>query len=91
MRTYVCAQCHVEYYFAGEHKIVTYPWAKGTRVEQIEAYYDEIGFTDWTHGETGAPVLKAQHPSSRPTARESTRAPASPAPIATCPSCARER
>jgi nitrite reductase (cytochrome c-552) len=62
MRTYVCAQCHVEYYFAGEHKIVTYPWAKGTRVEQIEAYYDEIGFTDWTHGETGAPVLKAQHP-----------------------------
>jgi nitrite reductase (cytochrome c-552) len=62
MRTYVCAQCHVEYYFAGEHKIVTYPWSKGLRVEQIEAYYDEIAFTDWTHGETGAPLLKAQHP-----------------------------
>jgi nitrite reductase (cytochrome c-552) len=62
MRTYVCAQCHVEYYFRGEHKIVTYPWAKGLKVEQIEAYYDEIGFTDWKHGETGAAVLKAQHP-----------------------------
>jgi nitrite reductase (cytochrome c-552) len=62
MRTYVCAQCHVEYYFSGEHKIVTYPWAKGLKVEQIEAYYDEIGFSDWKHGETGAAVLKAQHP-----------------------------
>ena len=62
MRTYVCAQCHVEYYFSGEHKIVTYPWAKGLKVEQIEAYYDEIGFADWKHGETGAAVLKAQHP-----------------------------
>lgn len=62
MRTYVCAQCHVEYYFAGERKIVTYPWAKGLKVEQIESYYDQIGFTDWKHGETGAAVLKAQHP-----------------------------
>ena len=26
------------------------------------AYYDEVGFKDWTHAETGAPVLKAQHP-----------------------------
>jgi nitrite reductase (cytochrome c-552) len=26
------------------------------------AVYDESGFTDWTHAETGAPVLKAQHP-----------------------------
>jgi nitrite reductase (cytochrome c-552) len=62
MRTYVCAQCHVEYYFSGEHKIVTYPWANGLKVEQIESYYDQIGFSDWKHGETGAAVLKAQHP-----------------------------
>ncbi|HXN45275.1 MAG TPA: ammonia-forming cytochrome c nitrite reductase subunit c552 [Bryobacteraceae bacterium] len=62
MRTYVCAQCHVEYYFSGEHKIVTYPWAKGLKVEEIESYYDELGFSDWRHGETGAAVLKAQHP-----------------------------
>jgi len=62
MRSLVCAQCHVEYYFKGAGKLVTYPWANGLRVEQIEAYYDETRFTDWTHKETGAPVLKAQHP-----------------------------
>jgi nitrite reductase (cytochrome c-552) len=62
MRTFVCGQCHVEYYFKGPEKMVTYPWAKGLRVEQIEAYYDELQFKDWTHAETGAPVLKAQHP-----------------------------
>src|SRR5262249_10799712 len=62
MRSFVCGQCHVEYYFKPEGKLVTYPWAKGLKVEQIEDYYDEIGFKDWTHAETGAPVLKAQHP-----------------------------
>jgi nitrite reductase (cytochrome c-552) len=62
MRTFVCGQCHVEYYFAGELKLVTYPWAEGVAAEQIESYYDRIAFSDWKHGETGAPVLKAQHP-----------------------------
>ncbi|MCZ6750687.1 MAG: ammonia-forming cytochrome c nitrite reductase subunit c552 [Acidobacteria bacterium] len=62
MRSFVCGQCHVEYYFAGDNKRVTYPWANGLKVEEIEAYYDEIGFSDWTHAETGAPLLKAQHP-----------------------------
>jgi nitrite reductase (cytochrome c-552) len=62
MRAYVCAQCHVEYYFEPEYKRVTYPWANGLRVEQVEAYYDSIGFTDWTHGITGGGMLKAQHP-----------------------------
>ena len=62
MRSYVCGQCHVEYYFKGEQKLVTYPWANGLRIEEIEAYYDDQGFTDWTHAETGTKVLKAQHP-----------------------------
>ena len=62
MRSFVCGQCHVEYYFRKPDKVVTYPWAKGLKVEQIEAYYDSIGFSDWSHAETGAPVLKAQHP-----------------------------
>jgi nitrite reductase (cytochrome c-552) len=62
MRTFVCGQCHVEYYFKPEGKAVTYPWSKGLKVENIEAYYDEIQFSDWKHAETGAPVLKAQHP-----------------------------
>jgi nitrite reductase (cytochrome c-552) len=62
MRSFVCGQCHVEYYFRPEGKLVTYPWNKGLKVEQIEEYYDAIGFKDWVHAETGAPVLKAQHP-----------------------------
>jgi len=62
MRTFVCGQCHVEYYFKGPGKVVTYPWANGLRVEEIEAYYDQEGFSDWTHAETGNKVLKAQHP-----------------------------
>ncbi|HEX7788808.1 MAG TPA: ammonia-forming cytochrome c nitrite reductase subunit c552, partial [Methylomirabilota bacterium] len=62
MRSFVCGQCHVEYYFKGPGKVVTYPWANGLRVEEIEAYYDAEGFSDWVHAETGNKVLKAQHP-----------------------------
>jgi len=66
MRSLVCAQCHVEYYF-DKKKIqdvayLTFPWDKGNSVEQIEAYYDAIQFTDWTHGLSRTPMLKAQHP-----------------------------
>jgi nitrite reductase (cytochrome c-552) len=62
MRSYVCAQCHVEYYFKGEGKRLVYPWQNGSKVENILAYYDEVGHKDWTHTDTGAPALKAQHP-----------------------------
>lgn len=62
MRSLVCGQCHVEYYFKGEQKVVTYPWFNGLKVEQIEAYYDDEGFSDWKHKITEAPMLKAQHP-----------------------------
>jgi nitrite reductase (cytochrome c-552) len=62
MRTYVCGQCHVEYYFKGKEKRLTYPWTKGLKIENILAYYEENPHQDWVHAETGAPVLKAQHP-----------------------------
>ncbi|MCU0514693.1 MAG: ammonia-forming cytochrome c nitrite reductase subunit c552 [Anaerolineae bacterium] len=62
MRTYVCAQCHVEYYFQGEQKLLTFPWSQGLQIENIEAHYDTYEFKDWTHAETGAPMLKMQHP-----------------------------
>jgi nitrite reductase (cytochrome c-552) len=62
MRSYVCGQCHVEYYFKGKEKRLVYPWAKGIKIEEIQAYYDEIQHKDWIHADTGAPVLKAQHP-----------------------------
>ncbi len=62
MRSLVCAQCHVEYYFQGDRKLLVYPWHKGLKAEQIEAYFDDVKHRDWVHGVSGAPVLKAQHP-----------------------------
>jgi len=62
MRSFVCAQCHVEYYFSGEEKRLKFPWIQGLSVDDALAYYDEIEFTDWTHAESGGPMLKAQHP-----------------------------
>lgn len=62
MRSLVCAQCHVEYYFKGDGKYLTFPWDKGFTVEDIEAYYDETGFSDYTHALSRTPILKAQHP-----------------------------
>jgi nitrite reductase (cytochrome c-552) len=62
MRTFVCAQCHVEYHFQGPEKRLVYPWGKGLKVENILAYYDEVKFKDWVHAESGAETLKAQHP-----------------------------
>lgn len=62
MRSYVCGQCHVEYYFKGPEKRLTYPWQKGLQVDNILAYYDEVKHKDWSHAASGAEVLKAQHP-----------------------------
>ena len=62
MRTFTCGQCHVEYFFKGKEKRLTYPWDKGLKVEQIYAVYAENGHKDWVHAKTGAKLLKAQHP-----------------------------
>ena len=62
MRSLVCAQCHVEYYFKGDGKYLTFPWDKGFTVEDMEAYYDKEGFADYTHKLSRTPILKAQHP-----------------------------
>ena len=67
MRSFACGQCHVEYYCSSKMPL-TFPWGKGLRVEQVEAFWDETKFVDGTkfvdynHAETGAPILKAQHP-----------------------------
>jgi len=66
MRTLVCAQCHVEYYF-NKNKVegvqyLTFPWSGGTSIEKMEEYYDNMDFADWTHSLSKAPMLKAQHP-----------------------------
>ena len=62
MRTVVCGNCHVEYYFKGEDKYLVFPWAGGTKIEEILTYYDEMGFNDWIHPDSGAQLLKMQHP-----------------------------
>ncbi|MGC1378430.1 MAG: ammonia-forming cytochrome c nitrite reductase subunit c552, partial [Anaerolineales bacterium] len=62
MRSAVCANCHVEYYFVGDKKVLTLPWADGTRIENIVDYYNQIKFSDWTYPGTNTPMLKAQHP-----------------------------
>jgi len=62
MRAFVCGQCHVEYYFKGAEKTLTYPWQNGLKIENIAAYYETVQHKDWTHAQTGANVLKAQHP-----------------------------
>ena len=62
MRSYVCAQCHVEYYFTETGQELVLPWTHGRKVEDIEWHYDDIGFSDWTHTETGAALIKIQHP-----------------------------
>lgn len=68
MRSLVCAQCHVEYYFnknlPGKEGVpyLTFPWKDGMSVEDMEAYYDKMEFADWTHAVSKAPMLKAQHP-----------------------------
>lgn len=68
MRSLVCAQCHSEYFFnkkiPGKEGVayLEFPWKKGMTVENMEAYYDTIQFTDFVHGLSKTPILKAQHP-----------------------------
>ena len=68
MRSLVCAQCHVEYYFdkkrpdAEGANYLTFPWTNGYGPEDMLKYFDDLGFSDWTHTLSKAPMIKAQHP-----------------------------
>jgi nitrite reductase (cytochrome c-552) len=68
MRSYVCGQCHVEYYCSTRMPL-TFPWGKGLRATDMEKFWDETKFPDngeqffdYKHAESGAKILKAQHP-----------------------------
>ena len=67
MRSFVCGQCHVEYYCSSKMPL-TFPWGKGLKVEELEQFWNETKFQDGTrffdykHAESGAEILKAQHP-----------------------------
>jgi nitrite reductase (cytochrome c-552) len=62
MRSAVCANCHVTYYFAGDNKVLTVPWDNGMRVEDVIKTEDNVKFADWTYPGTGTPIMKARHP-----------------------------
>lgn len=59
-----CGQCHNEYFFNPETKATTNPYVGTTNMtpDAILAFYDEKGFKDWEHPETGAAMIKVQHP-----------------------------
>ena len=59
-----CAQCHNEYYFDPETKATTLPY-NGTEAmhpDAILAYYNQMGFSDYTNPRTGTQMIKVQHP-----------------------------
>lgn len=75
MRSLVCAQCHVEYYFekgdAGIAAKVHFPWDEGMNPEDIYQMMSagnperdgfKGAFTDWVHAVSKTPMLKTQHP-----------------------------
>jgi nitrite reductase (cytochrome c-552) len=62
MRSFVCGQCHVTYYFKPPDKRLTFPWAKGIRVENIVDELDSQNLKEWVHADTGASMIKARHP-----------------------------
>ena len=67
MRSYVCGQCHVEYYCAANMPL-TFPWGDGLTADNVETFWDNTTFDDgqrffdYKHAESGAEILKAQHP-----------------------------
>ncbi len=67
MRSFVCGQCHVEYYCSSAMPL-EFPWSNGLKMEDLEKHWDETVFPsgerffDYKHKESGAPILKAQHP-----------------------------
>lgn len=96
MRSFVCGQCHVEYY-CGPKTTLFYPWNNGLKIEQIEAYYNDYKFPDGSPfqiGSTGSPALMSSRhsiPNSRCGIKVFTRVRAWHAPIATCLISAKER
>ncbi len=76
MRTVVCANCHVTYYFApdknGNKNYLTFPWSKGTNIDQIDQYYQEVGFADWVYPDANIQMIKVRHPEYELFSAEST-------------------
>lgn len=67
MRSFACGQCHVEYYCSSAMPL-TFPWSNGLTMDGAEKEWNETvfpdgsRFKDYNHKESGAEILKAQHP-----------------------------
>lgn len=61
--TAACAQCHVEYYFDPETKAVVLPYDSLATMnpDDILAFYETMGFADYTNPRTGVKQIKVQH------------------------------
>nr|MBQ6242199.1 ammonia-forming cytochrome c nitrite reductase subunit c552 [Lachnospiraceae bacterium] len=59
-----CAQCHIEYYFDPDTKATTAPYSTLEEMspDAILAYYNEMGFVDFTNSNTEVGMIKVQHP-----------------------------
>lgn len=62
MRSVSCGQCHSTYHFAQETNVVTFPWNNGLLAENVEQYYKDDGFSDWTHPISKVRMIKTRHP-----------------------------
>lgn len=74
MRSMVCAQCHVEYYFHPDpdSRKLIFPWDEGFDPADMERYWDyrftdmeqfaETGFYDYRHPHVDVPLRIVQHP-----------------------------
>ena len=59
-----CAQCHIEYYFDPATKATKTPYDSPDNFDpdSILAYYEAMGFVDFTNENTGVGMIKVQHP-----------------------------
>ena len=65
MRSYVCAQCHSEYYFEPVSNRVVHPWDEGLSPAEMYIQYQKKPATfdgDFTQPDSKVRMLKAQHP-----------------------------
>ena len=59
-----CAQCHIEYYFDPATKATSVPYDSLDNLDpdSILAFYNKMGFVDFTNKNTGVGMIKVQHP-----------------------------
>lgn len=63
MRSLVCAQCHVSYYFKDKKSsYLVFPWDDGLDADGFDRFFERTGFVEWVHPVSGAPLTKQRHP-----------------------------